>query len=77
MCSIPAPELLADRPDSDHSWTLLREEIEARKFDLKAVNPNAKFNEDTRTRTPEELLDVIEAKGREVDAAIAELRKLL
>jgi hypothetical protein len=29
------------------------------------------------TRTPEELLDIIEAQGREVDAAIAELRRLL
>jgi type I restriction enzyme M protein len=53
----------------------MRAEIEARKFDLKAVNPNAKADVDTRT--PEELLDIIESKGREVDAAIAELRRLL
>ena len=53
------------------SWTVTRDEIEARNFDLKAVNPNAQSTEDTRT--PEELLDIIEAKGREVDAAIAEL----
>jgi hypothetical protein len=26
------------------------------------------------TRTPEELLDIIESKGREIDAAIAVLR---
>jgi hypothetical protein len=39
------------------------------------VNPKAKSTEDTRT--PEELLDIIEAQGREVDAAIAELRRLL
>ena len=49
--------------------------FEARNFDLKAVNPNAKSTEDTRT--PEELLDIIESKGREVDAAIASLRELL
>jgi hypothetical protein len=67
--------LLPSRGDSDHSWTLTREAIEARNFDLKAVNPNAKSTEDTRT--PEELLDIIEAQGREVDAAIAELRRLL
>src|SRR3990172_5652804 len=67
--------LLPERADSDHSWTLSREEIEARKFDLKAVNPNAKSTEDTRT--PEELLDIIEAKGREVDAALTTLRDLL
>jgi type I restriction enzyme M protein len=51
-----------------------RAEIEARGYDLKAVNPHAKSVEDTRT--PEELLDVIEARGREVAAAIAELRAL-
>ena len=34
--------LLPDRGDSDRSWTVTREEIEAKNFDLKAVNPNAK-----------------------------------
>ncbi|MEO5917947.1 MAG: N-6 DNA methylase [Candidatus Limnocylindrales bacterium] len=67
--------LLPSRGDSDHSWTVTREAIEARNFDLKAVNPNAKSTEDTRT--PEELLNLIETHGREVDAAIAELRRLL
>jgi type I restriction enzyme M protein len=47
--------------------------IEDAAYDLKAVNPNAKNHEDTRT--PEELLDVIESKGREVEAALATLRK--
>lgn len=61
--------------DSEHSWTVSREELEARKFDLKAVNPNRKSTEDTRS--PEELLDIIEAKGREIDAAIADLRASL
>ena len=68
-------ELLPSRADSERSWTLSRDDIEARNFDLKAVNPNAKSIEDTRT--PEELLDIIEAKGREVEAAIAQLRLLL
>jgi type I restriction enzyme M protein len=67
--------LLPTRGDSDHSWTVSREEIERSGFDLKAVNPNAKADVDTRT--PEELLDIIEARGREVDAAIVELRRLL
>lgn len=48
----------------DRSWTVTREEIEAKNYDLKAVNPHAKTESDTRT--PEELLDVIELKGREV-----------
>jgi type I restriction enzyme M protein len=46
--------------------------IENAVYDLKAVNPNAKNDEDTRT--PEELLDLIEAKGREVAEALAALR---
>jgi type I restriction enzyme M protein len=41
-------------------------------YDLKAVNPNAKLEEDDRT--PEELLDFIEAKGREVAEILASLR---
>jgi type I restriction enzyme M protein len=66
--------LLPDRADSDRSWTVAREEIEAKNFDLKAVNPNAKGEEDTRT--PEELLDLIEAKGQEVMEALAVLRSM-
>ena len=42
-------ELLPSRADSERSWTLSRDEIEARNFDLKAVNPNARSTEDTRT----------------------------
>lgn len=64
--------LLPSRGDSERSWTVARAEIDAKNYDLKAVNPNAKSNEDTRT--PEELLDVIEAKGREVAEALAALR---
>ncbi len=47
-------------------------EIEDAVYDLKAVNPNKKPNVDTRT--PEELMDIIEAKGREVAVALATLR---
>jgi type I restriction enzyme M protein len=65
-------ELLHQRGDSERSWTVTRADIEAKNFDLKAVNPHAKSQEDTRT--PEELLDVIEAKGRDVSEAIAALR---
>ncbi len=65
--------LLPERADSEHSWTVPREVIEARNYDLKAVNPHSKKEEDTRT--PEELLDLIEAKGHEVAEALAELRK--
>ena len=51
---------------------MTRAEIEAKNYDLKAVNPNAK--QDTDMRTPEELLDLIEAKGREIAEALAVLR---
>jgi len=47
-------------------------EIEDAAFDLKAVNPNKKPPVDTRT--PEELLDIIDAKGNEIQKALALLR---
>jgi type I restriction enzyme M protein len=50
------------------------EGIENAVYDLKAVNPHRKATADTRT--PAELLDLIEAKGREVAAALVELRRL-
>jgi type I restriction enzyme M protein len=49
------------------------EAIENAVYDLKAVNPNRKANADTRT--PEQLLDLIEAKGREITAALAAMRR--
>jgi len=48
-------------------------EIEDAVYDLKAVNPNKKPKVDTRT--PEELLDIIEAKGKEIAEALAVLRR--
>jgi type I restriction enzyme M protein len=50
------------------------DQIENAVFDLKAVNPNRKAEVDTRT--PADLMDLIEAKGREVAEAIAALRAL-
>ena len=67
-------ELLPERKESERSWTVTRAEIEERGFDLKAVNPNRKVQEDTRT--PTELLDLIEEKGKEIKEAVAGLRKL-
>ncbi|MFA4985099.1 MAG: N-6 DNA methylase [Candidatus Brocadiia bacterium] len=48
-------------------------EIEDAVFDLKAVNPNRKPVVDSRT--PEDLLDIIEAKGKEVEEALKGLRR--
>ena len=43
-------------------------------YDLKAVNPNSIIEEDTRT--PEDLINIIEQKGREVTEALSALRGL-
>jgi type I restriction enzyme M protein len=67
-------KLLPDRSDSERSWTVTRQQIEDRGYDLKAINPNVKIEQDTRT--PTDLLDLIESKGIEVSEAVAELRKL-
>jgi len=48
-------------------------EIEDAVYDLKAVNPNAKGEGDTRA--PEELLDLIEVKNLEIMEALSALRK--
>jgi len=64
--------LFRERGDSDQSWSISRADIEAKGFDLKAVNPHARNNADTRTL--EELLDLIEAKGKEIADALAVLR---
>lgn len=66
-------ELLPSRAASGRSWTVSRADIEARGYDLKAVNPHRAAAVDTRT--PAELLDIIEAKGREVADALAALRR--
>ncbi len=66
-------KLLPSRSDSERSWSINRQDIEAKNYDIKAVNPNWKDTEDTQT--PEELMDIIEAKGREVAVALASLRK--
>lgn len=47
-------------------------DIENAVYDLKAVNPNKKAVADTRT--PEELLAVIEEKGKEIEKAVEGLR---
>ena len=48
-------------------------EIDDAVYDLKAVNPHKKPVIDTRT--PEELLDIIEAKGKEIAEALKLLRR--
>jgi len=50
------------------------EAIENAVYDLKAVNPNRK--EDVDTRTPRQLLDLIDLKGKEVAEALSTLRAM-
>jgi len=52
----------------------MREKMNQKNYDLKSVNPHAKSDE--HTGTPEELLDFIQANGREVAEAISALRAL-
>lgn len=66
---------LPEREHSDRSWTIERAAIEARNYDLKAVNPNRKVEIDNRT--PLEILREIEAHGTEATTAIARLRSML
>lgn len=65
---------LPGRQDSERSWTVERPALEQKGYDLKAVNPNAKVEADTRT--PEEILDLIEVKQKEIAEAIARLRAI-
>ena len=65
-------KLLPTRADSENSWTVEREVFEANNYDLKAMNPNRQAVVDTRS--PEELLDIIDAKGEEIRGLLAELR---
>ena len=64
--------LLPERTASEHSWSVPIEEIQAKDYDLKAVNPNRKVEEDTRT--PEELLSIIETREKEISSAVTALR---
>ena len=64
--------LLPERGISARSWRVPIEEIEAKKCDLKAVNPNRKEKEDKRT--PEELITIIEAQEAEIARTLEKLR---
>jgi type I restriction enzyme M protein len=65
---------IADANRISRDATNKAQSIEDAVYDLKAVNPNKKTEVDSRT--PAELLDLIEAKGREGADAIAALRAL-
>jgi len=64
--------LLPGRASSERSWRVSAEELKAKDYNLKAINPNRKQEEDTRT--PEELLAAIEVQGKEISTALVALR---
>jgi type I restriction enzyme M protein len=65
--------LLPERAAAERSWKVAIEEIEARNYDIKAVNPNRKSVEDART--PEELIAIIEEQQAEIAEAIKMLKE--
>lgn len=66
-----AQETIAALTKDERELSAKAQAIEDAVFDLKAVNPNAKTDEDTRT--PEEIIAAIEAHGAEIAAAIRRL----
>ena len=67
-------KLLPMRSESERSWTVTLDEVESRNYDLKAVNPNRRIEEDTRT--PAELIATIESEGEKIREAMARLKEL-
>jgi len=67
-----AETMIADLTRESRTFAAKAKEIEDAVYDLKAVNPNKKA--ETDDRTPEDLLDIIETKGREIAEALAILR---
>jgi len=65
-------KLLPERASSERSWRVSAEELKAKNYDLRAINPNRKQEVDTRT--PAELLSIIEAREKEISSALAALR---
>ncbi|GMO32852.1 MAG: N-6 DNA methylase [Termitinemataceae bacterium] len=62
----------SDKSKSDRSWMIKRKTIDANGLDLKAVNPNRKVMEDTRT--PEDIIALIESKQGEITHVLRELK---
>ncbi len=66
---------LPGRETGPNSWIVERAELEARGLDLKAINPNVRATEDTRT--PAQILSEVEGHSLRAAGAIARLRALL
>lgn len=67
--------LLPQRGESERSWRVPVEEIERKNYDLKAVNPHRRIEEDSRT--PEEIISLIEAYQSVIKEAIESLKRAM
>jgi type I restriction enzyme M protein len=69
--------LAPDNPEreSERSWYVEIEAIRKKKYDLKAINPNAPDTSDKRT--PQELLAIIRQTQREIDSGWEALMQTL
>lgn len=65
-------KLLPEREISKCSWDVSINEVQAKNYDLKAVNPNREDKQDKRT--PEELISIIEAQSEEIRKALQTLK---
>jgi type I restriction enzyme M protein len=65
-------KLLPGHESSERSWKVSIEEIEAKNYDIKAVNPNRK--DETDKRIPEELVSIIETQNEELIKALKALK---
>ncbi|MGH7889140.1 MAG: HsdM family class I SAM-dependent methyltransferase, partial [Thermodesulfobacteriota bacterium] len=68
-------KLLCERGIGKHSWFVSINKIQEKNYDLKAVNPNRKDEEDNRT--PEELISIIEEQSEEIAKALQTLKNKL
>jgi type I restriction enzyme M protein len=67
--------LLPSKADSERSWTVKRQVLEDKDFDLKAVNPWTKTVPDESTLS--ELLTIIEGKAAVITMAVGNLKQLI
>lgn len=65
-------KLLPGHESSERSWKVSIEEIEAKNYDIKAVNPNRK--DDSDKRTPEELIETILKENEGLVEALERLK---
>jgi len=60
---------------SERSWYVSIDTIRKKKYDLKAINPNAPDTSDKRT--PQELLAIIRQAQREIDGSLEALMQTM